>query len=933
MEVGNEDWFSSTYNVRYPLFYDAIRAEFPQLKIIASDTNTGGRPYDILDEHFYNSAAWFQSQQNHYDARARGAYKIFVGEYAAREGAPTGNLAAALGDATFLMGLEENSDLVTLSAFAPLWANVNGVQWNTDLIGFDAVNSYGSVSYYAQVMLANSRGNTVVSNTLAGSTGGLRSMVTRTGDTYYVTIVNVGATSNTSVISLGGVSTVWPTTTVTSLSGATGTSTNSITDPTAVVPVTFTLDGLFNSFSYTFQPYSLTIMKLTANNSALGAVPTVATAAHASASPVTTAATTLSVLGADAGGEAGLTYHWNTLGTPPAPVTFSLNDTNAAKNTLTTFTAAGTYQFQVTITNAGGKATTSTVTVVVQPTAASFVVSPSNTTLQSGSVVPFSASVIDQFGNPISQTITGLTWSILSGGGSLSSGGVYTAPTAAGSATIRATAPGIGTGTATVTIANNLIAWYEANQTAGTTLTDSSGHGNTASLSGSYGYGTGFIGNAVNLTGGAASLPAGIVSDLSDFTISTWINPTALGSWARIFDFGTGTAANMFLTVNAGGSNQLRFAITTNGGGGEQKLSGGTLPTNAWSHVAISLAGNVATLYLNGVAVATNTGMTIRPSDLGITTQNYIGDSQYTADPTLQASIDDFRIYGAGLSAAEVASIYTSWKRPTIATVASAAPSPVVGNSTNVSVLGGSVDGESSLTYVWSVVGTPPAPVAFDANGTNGAKNTIARFSASGTYTLKVTVFDAGGAAVTSSVNVTVTVTNVTNKVHDYLTAQNSLSFTFDRDVGTQPWASLISVVPTAGGAAITPTAITYNATTKTARISLPSTLADGNYRATLSKGTFLGSAATLDFFVLAGDFNRDRTVNFTDLLILAAHYTQTGATYTEGDVNYDGTVNFSDLLLFASQYGVTVAAEAAGASIASAASQTTDRVASDILE
>ncbi len=75
----------------------------------------------------------------------------------------------------------------------------------------------------------------------------------------------------------------------------------------------------------------------------------------------------MSVLGADDGGESNLTYTWVATGTPPAPVSFSANGTNAAKNTTATFTKAGNYSFQVTITDAGGLSVTSSVNVDRRP--------------------------------------------------------------------------------------------------------------------------------------------------------------------------------------------------------------------------------------------------------------------------------------------------------------------------------------------------------------------------------------------------------------------------------------------------------------------------------------------------------------------------------------------------------------------------------------
>ena len=140
VEIGNEDFFSSTYPTRYPLFYNAIHSAFPSLKIIATSSSTGGSPFDVLDEHNYRTPAWFESNSGYYDNRERGSYKIFVGEYASTEGSPTNDMNSALGDAAWLLGLERNSDLVTMSSYAPLWVNVNGVQWTPDMIGFNGTS-------------------------------------------------------------------------------------------------------------------------------------------------------------------------------------------------------------------------------------------------------------------------------------------------------------------------------------------------------------------------------------------------------------------------------------------------------------------------------------------------------------------------------------------------------------------------------------------------------------------------------------------------------------------------------------------------------------------------------------------------------------------------------------------------------------------------
>lgn len=176
--------------------------------------------------------------------------------------------------------------------------------------------------------------------------------------------------------------------------------------------------------------------------------PTVATPAYASANPVTGKTVNLSVLGADDGGESNLTYSWTSSG--PASVLFSLNNSNAAKNTVATFSSAGNYSFAVTITDVGGLSVTSNVNVTVNQTITSVVVTPGTATVHINQSLQFLATAYDQFGNSLLTQPT-FTWS-LSGKGTLSGTGLYTAPRKRGGPyTITATAGGIH-GTARVTV-------------------------------------------------------------------------------------------------------------------------------------------------------------------------------------------------------------------------------------------------------------------------------------------------------------------------------------------------------------------------------------------------------------------------------------------------------------------------------------------------
>lgn len=173
----------------------------------------------------------------------------------------------------------------------------------------------------------------------------------------------------------------------------------------------------------------------------------------------------------------------------------------------------------------------------------------------------------------------------------------------------------------------------------------------------------GRFGNALRLNGDSAAqyvrLPQEAVSQLTDFTVATWVNLAAAQSWSRIFDFGTGTTANMFLTARAGG-NLPRFAITVSGSGGEQQINGtAQIPTGQWVHLAVTLAGNVGTLYVDGAVAGTNSNMTLNPTSLGVPGNVWIGRSQY-GDPVLNGSIDEFHIFDRALSVAEVQSLQGS---------------------------------------------------------------------------------------------------------------------------------------------------------------------------------------------------------------------------------------------------------------------------------
>jgi alpha-L-arabinofuranosidase len=163
MEIGNENG-GPPYQERYALFYDAIKAKFPEMHLIANEWGgrPANRPVEIVDEHYYSTPEFFLHNATKYDSYDRAGRKVYVGEYAVTQGCGQGNLRAAVGEAAFMTGLERNSDVVLMASYAPLFANVNYKKWNPDLIDFDSSRVYGLPSYYAQKMFSENRGEVVL---------------------------------------------------------------------------------------------------------------------------------------------------------------------------------------------------------------------------------------------------------------------------------------------------------------------------------------------------------------------------------------------------------------------------------------------------------------------------------------------------------------------------------------------------------------------------------------------------------------------------------------------------------------------------------------------------------------------------------------------------------------------------------------------------
>ncbi|GAA2502276.1 alpha-L-arabinofuranosidase C-terminal domain-containing protein [Winogradskya humida] len=176
--VGNEENLPDAYWANFVQFRAAIEAAHPGFTVISnSGPDDQGTTFDnlwaknraagvaMVDEHYYNSPSWFLQNNNRYDTYARSGPKVFLGEYASQDA----KLFNSLSEAAYMTGLERNADVVKMASYAPLFANIDNVQWRPDMIWFDNDESWGSTSYQMQKLFMNNVGDRVVPSTATGA--------------------------------------------------------------------------------------------------------------------------------------------------------------------------------------------------------------------------------------------------------------------------------------------------------------------------------------------------------------------------------------------------------------------------------------------------------------------------------------------------------------------------------------------------------------------------------------------------------------------------------------------------------------------------------------------------------------------------------------------------------------------------------------------
>lgn len=153
--IGNEN-HGPEYEVRYRRIAEALRTKYPDVQLIANSP-VSDAPADLEEHHYYSIPEWFVANAHRYDNYDRTKPKVFVSEFASSAAAGKGNLRAAVAEAAFMIGLENNSDQVVMAAYAPLLNNEHDREWPVNLIVFDNHRVYGTPSYYVQKLFSENR--------------------------------------------------------------------------------------------------------------------------------------------------------------------------------------------------------------------------------------------------------------------------------------------------------------------------------------------------------------------------------------------------------------------------------------------------------------------------------------------------------------------------------------------------------------------------------------------------------------------------------------------------------------------------------------------------------------------------------------------------------------------------------------------------------
>lgn len=278
--IGNEQW-GTLYTERLEPFVKAIRAKYPNIKIIGSSgPQAEGKDFDFLwpemkrigvdlvDEHYYRSPEWFLSNANRYDSYDRNGPKVFAGEYACHAPDKENSFLTALSEAAFMTGLERNADVVHLCTYAPLFAHKEAWQWRPDLIWFDNLSFVKTPNYYVQQLFGNNAGTHVLALTMNGKavSGQQNLYATAASDakdnTLIIKIANTGIDQKKVSFILDGLKTGVHAVTLTHLNSSDLNAKNSFETPDRITPKVVHSYIKDNKMDIALPPLSFTILRI-----------------------------------------------------------------------------------------------------------------------------------------------------------------------------------------------------------------------------------------------------------------------------------------------------------------------------------------------------------------------------------------------------------------------------------------------------------------------------------------------------------------------------------------------------------------------------------------------------------------------------------------------------------------------------------------------
>lgn len=476
-----------------------------------------------------------------------------------------------------------------------------------------------------------------------------------------------------------------------------------------------TTAGVFTAAIGASGPFTVSAVAGSKNASvpmSVNAPPTIVRPAAADSANVYGTNVGLSILGADDSGEAALTYTWATTGTPPASVEFVPNGTNSAKTSSAIFTKVGTYNLQCTITDAGGMSVTSPVSVVVGPIFSDLTIAPPFAAVANGASQTFTVNPIDQFGNPVS--IGTVSWAV-SGGGTISTAGVFTADANPGSlATVTASVSGKFSAATVFRTGGMTRQWWTG--ITGTTV---------ATLTANANYPATPTGTAVITL---AEAPTNFADNYGTRLQGYVVPPT---SGAYRFWIASDDNSELWVSTDEAPANRVLVASVT-----------GNTASREWTKYPSQ----------QSAAITLEAGRRYYVEALH---KEGTGGDNLAVGWTLPSSVAEQPIPGSRLQPM----LLTANTAPTLAIAASAVMHPTDPTTALLTVLGNDDAGEPNLRYTWSTINTPPATVVFGSPTSNAARRTTARFSAPGTYDFQVVITDAQGLTVTSTASLTVTQT------------------------------------------------------------------------------------------------------------------------------------------------------------------------------